>query len=470
MTQPPENSVNRYSGDDDIPVGNAKLDRSQLRFDIGHVVPIRRRTWLGGVAAAGATTAATLAVGGGQAPAFAAAGGRPGAESGWWTWRGPNGNNIAATDAFKQTVLSRENVAWQTPVPGRGHSSPIVTDDAIYLTTADTKAGTQSLLAFERRNGKALWNQTVHRGGLPKENHRKNTEASSTVAFDGQRVIATFYNSDALWVSAYAPDGKLVWQKSMGRYYPDRFKYGYAASPAIYNDTAVIIGEFDGPAFMTAIALETGEAVWRIERPNSTSFSSPIVANVGGRDQLLVSGQSHVTSYNPASGELLWSAPGTAMATCGTVVWDKQNVYASGGFPQSQTVAVRADGSNQVVWQNGQKCYEQSMLCHDGHVYAVTDQGVAYCWRCTDGEVMWRERLGGNYSSSPILVGNTIHVFNEACEAFAFEANPRMFFSRGRGKLGDEAFATPSVVGNTMYMRIARNEGTTRQEYLLAIR
>jgi len=448
-------------------------DLKQLRYDASHCVPIRRRAWLGGAAATGATAFSlfgTAKIPSNGARAAGIADRFPGAESAWWTWRGPKGNNVAASADFKQTVLSREAVLWQAPVPGRGHSSPIVTDDAIYLTTADTSAGTQSLLKFDRRNGKLLWNQLVHRGGLPKENHRKNTEASASVAFDGQRLLATFYNSDALWASAYSPDGKQLWQKSLGRYYPDRFKYGYAASPAIYKDTAIIIGEFDGPAFMTAIALASGDPVWRIERPNSTSFSSPIVANVSGRDQLLVSGQAQVMSYNPETGDLLWSAPGTAMATCGTAVWDDDNVYASGGFPQSQTVAVRADGSGKVAWQNNQKCYEQSMLCFDGHVYAVTDQGVAYCWRAKDGEMMWRERLGGNYSSSPVLVGTTIHVFNEACEAFAFEANPKLFFSRGRGKLGDEAFATPAVVGNTMFMRVARNEGATRQEYLLAIR
>lgn len=448
-------------------------DRKQLRHDASHRMPIRRRAWLGGAAATGATALSwfgTASIPSNSARATGVGGDSLAAASAWWTWRGPKGDNIAASADFEQTVLSREAVVWQTAVPGRGHSSPIVTDEAIYLTTADTAAGTQSLLKFDRRNGKLLWNQLVHRGGLPKENHRKNTEASASVAFDGQRLLATFYNSDALWASAYSPDGKQLWQKSLGRYYPDRFKYGYAASPAIYKDTAIIIGEFDGPAFMTAIALASGEPVWRIERPNSTSFSSPIVANVSGRDQLLVSGQAQVMSYNPESGDLLWSAPGTAMATCGTAVWDDDNVYASGGFPQSQTVAVRADGSGKVVWQNNQKCYEQSMLCFDGHVYAVTDQGVAYCWRATDGEMMWRERLGGNYSSSPVLVGTTIHVFNEACEAFAFEANPKLFFSRGRGKLGDEAFATPAVVGNTMFMRVARTEGTTRQEYLLAIR
>jgi len=444
-------------------------DFKALRVDPPHALRIRRRTWMKGTAAT-LSTVASAAVD----PAAGAASETDrldeAAKAGWWTWRGPHGNNIAASSTFQRNAVTPEAVVWQTPVPGRGHSSPIVTDRAIYLTTADTIAGTQSVLAFDRCDGKPLWAEVVHRGGLPQENHRKNTEASPTVAFDGKRVIAAFYNRDAIWLTALNTDGQRLWQKSLGPYLPQRYRYGYAASPTIFQDTAIVVAEFDGPAFLTAVSLQTGEPVWRTERPNSTSFSSPIVAKVAGRDQLLISGQSTVTSYAPATGELLWTAPATAMATCGTVVWDDENVYASGGFPQAQTAGIKADGSAKVLWVNNQKCYEQSMLCAAGHVYAVTDQGVAYCWRASDGETMWRERLGGNYSSSPILAGDTIHVFNEAGQSFAFAASPMGFVSRGSGKIGDEAFASPTIVSNTMFMRFAKNENGVRQEYLSALR
>lgn len=430
---------------------------------------VTRRDWMRG----GVAVASTIAVAAsGLQPAIAE---QPtelatDSQSAWWTWRGPLGNNVAATAEFAPGAITLERVLWQAPVPGRGHSSPIVTKDAIYLTTADTDAGTQSLLAFGRATGQPLWSQVVHRGGLPVENHPKNTEASPSVAFDGQRVLTSFYNSDAIWLSAYDSDGKRLWQKSIGRYLPSRYRYGYAASPAIYGDTAIVIGEWDGPSFLTAIALDTGEPVWRTERPGSTSFSSPVVAQVAGRDQLVVSGLSMIASYDPNDGKLLWKAEAIAKATCGTVVWDDQCVFASGGFPESQTACVRADGSAEVIWSNNQKCYEQSMLCAGGYVYAVTDQGVAYCWRARDGETMWRERLGGKYSSSPLLVGDAIYAFNEEGGAFAFRASPERFVSIGEGKIGDEVFASPAVVGDTMYLRVAKIADRERQEYLLAIR
>lgn len=387
----------------------------------------------------------------------------------WHTWRGPNGNNIAEQGASLPDQLTSDNVQWMTPVPGRGHSSPIVTDDHIYLTTADKKAGLQAVLAFDRSSGKQLWSQILHRGGLAAENHSKNTEASSSVAFDGSNLFAVFYNTSSLRLSSLTPAGKVLWQENLGHYDPQRYKYGYAASPCIYQDKIIVVADYDGRPFLTARNVKTGRSVWRIDRPVTISFSSPIVARTSGRDQLLLSGAEKVMSYDPENGKLLWETAGTTFATCGTMVWDDERVYASGGYPKPETICVRSDGSGEVVWANNQKCYEQSLLLHDGFIYAVTDAGVAHCWRATDGETMWRQRLGGDYSSSPVLVGNAIHVFNEQGEGFVFAPESEAYRELGRSKLADDVFPTPSVVGNVMYHRFAKREAQGRNEYLAAI-
>lgn len=387
----------------------------------------------------------------------------------WLTWRGPNGNSIAEPGNAIPHELTVDNIRWSTPVPGRGHSSPIVTDSHIYLTTADKDAGYQGVLAVARDSGKILWTQVVHRGGIPAENHPKNTEASSSVAFDGTNLYAVFFNASALHLTSLTPAGKVRWQQNLGHYDPQRYKYGYAASPCIYQDKIIVVADYDGRPFLTARDLKTGKSVWRVERPVTISFSSPIVARTSGRDQLLLSGAERVMSYNPENGKLLWEASATTAATCGTMVWDEERVYASGGYPKSETVCVRSDGSAEVVWSNNQKCYEQSMLIVDGYLYAVTDAGVAHCWRATDGETMWRQRLGGDYSSSPVLVGNSIYVFNEQGEGFVFAADSSRYQELGRSKLADDVFPTPSVCGNTMYHRYAKRDGMGRQEYLAAI-
>lgn len=393
-----------------------------------------------------------------------------GATTQWWTWRGPLGNNVAAPGSTAPTNYKKERIVWAAPVPGRGHSSPMIAGDAIYLTTADQAAETQWVLAYSRRDGKPLWNQIVHRGGVPTENHPKNTEASPSVAFDGTRLFTAFYNSSAIWLTAFSPAGEQLWQQSVGAYDPRTYKYGYAASPTIYRDTVILVADYDGESFLAAHDRKTGNPVWKVARKGVTSFSSPIVANIAGRDQLLLTGGDALIAYDPASGKTLWSAPTLTMATCGTVVWDGDLIFASGGYPKAETACIRADGSGEVVWTNTQKCYEQSMLAHDGYVYAVTDAGVAHCWRATDGETMWRERLGGEYSSSPVLVGETIHVFNEQGEGFAFKATAERYVKLGGGKIASDVFATPSVVGDTMYLRIGIAEGGARREYLVALK
>ena len=237
----------------------------------------------------------------------------------------------------------------------------------------------------------------------------------------------------------------------------------------IYQNSVIIVGDYDGDSFLAAIDRESGQPIWKVKRPGKLSFSSPIVANIAGRDQLLLSGAEMVAAYDPVNGKIIWKAPGaTTMATCGTMVWEGERVFASGGYPESETVCVAADGSGEVIWSNRVKCYEQSMLTHDGHVYAVDDNGVAHCWRCSDGKMMWRERIGGKFSSSPLLVGETIVVFNEAGTGFIYQATPSGFQSRAASKIADEVFASPVVIGNTLYVRAAYKAGT-RQEKLLAI-
>lgn len=123
----------------------------------------------------------------------------------------------------------------------------------------------------------------------------------------------------------------------------------------------IIASEFDGTSAITALDRETGKQLWKTPRRDNITFSTPVVAHVAGKDQLLISGAEKVASYDPANGKLLWDIAGTTHATCGTMVWDGDIVFASGGYPKAETIAVKADGSGKVLWKNNQKCYEESM-------------------------------------------------------------------------------------------------------------
>lgn len=387
----------------------------------------------------------------------------------WSQWRGPNRNNIAAPGQKVPTEWSEtQNVLWKVGVPGRGHSSPIVVGNLIVLTSADEQGQQQGVFGFDRQTGRQEWGTVISKGGFPKV-HTKNTHASSTACSDGELIFATFNHHGKVEAVALDMQGKIVWRQDVGGFMPRQYEYGYAASPTLFNGTLIVSGDSDTVAWVKALDTKSGRIVWEQNRPQKLNWSSPIVADVAGRQQLLISGGDMIASYDPASGRPLWSAPCLTMATCGTVVWDSDTVYASGGYPKKETVAVKADGSGRILWANGVKCYEQSMLLHDGYLYAVDDGGIAYCWQAKTGREMWKQRLQGPVSASPVLVGDTIYACSERGSTFVFRASPQKFEGLARNELGTESFATPTVVDNRIYLRVAHGSGSGRSEMLYAI-
>jgi len=388
------------------------------------------------------------------------------ASTDWPWWRGPLRNGIADNTPVPTKLSETENVVWKVPVPGRGHSSPIVVGDRVFLTTSDKSEQTHSVLAFDRATGKSLWTVEVNRGGFPEKNHAKNTEASPTIASDGERLFVTFYHHDKVEVIALDLDGQEVWKRDAGPFRPRMFEYGYAPSPIIYRDTVIVAGEFDGPSFITALDRKTGKPDWRTPRPTNITFSTPVVAHVAGKDQLLISGGAKVASYNPATGKPFWAVPGTTFATCGTMVWDGDIVFASGGYPKAETLAIKADNSHKVLWRNAQKCYEQSMLAFDGYVYALTDNGVIYCWQGKDGKEMWKTRLAGPVSASPVLSNGLIYWANELGTLYVIRANPEKFDLVAENKIGTDSFPSPAICGGQIFLRVGDSSDGQRQEWL----
>ncbi|MEM7473361.1 MAG: PQQ-binding-like beta-propeller repeat protein [Planctomycetota bacterium] len=391
------------------------------------------------------------------------------AKSDWPWWRGPARNGFAAEAQLPTKFGNSENVLWKSPVPGRGHSSPIVVGGKVYLATADEAKQLHAVLAYDMANGDRIWAKQISQGGFPKQNHPKNTEASTTIASDGKSLFVTFFHHETVTLTALDMDGGEKWTQVVSPFNPKLYKYGYAPSPLIYGESVIVSAEYDGKSSITAFNRTTGKKLWNADRPANITFSSPVVANVAGRDQLLISGSGLVASYNPSNGTPFWSVKGTTSATCGSMVWDGNIVFASGGYPRPQTIAVLANGSNRVLWTNGQKCYEQSMIVVDGYLYGLVDHGVLYCWRGTDGKEMWRTRLAGPVSASPIYAGGHIYWANEAGTMYVFKPNPQRFELVAENRIGKEAFASPAVSGNKLLLRVAEGKGSARKESLICI-
>jgi outer membrane protein assembly factor BamB len=393
----------------------------------------------------------------------------PAAVAGDWTqWRGPGHNNVAESGQAAPSEWSESNnVVWRADVPGRGHASPTITGDLVVLSTADDARQTQGVVAFDRETGKQLWVTPVSQGGFPTV-HPKNTHASATVATDGIHLFATFCHHEKVEAVALDLKGKVVWRNELGGFRPRQYEYGYAASPTIYRDSLIVSADCDTVAWVKALKLTDGKTVWEQQRPRKLNWSSPIVANVAGREQLLLSGLDMIASYDPATGRTLWETKCLTMATCGTCIWEGDLIFASGGYPDAQTVAVKANGSG-IEWSNQVKCYEQSMLVHNGYLYAFYDNGVLFCCEANTGREMWNQRLRGPVSASPLLVGDTIFATNEAGTTWAFKANGRQYEPLAQNQLGDSGFASMAAVDGRLFIRAAKGDGAGRRESLYCI-
>ena len=371
----------------------------------------------------------------------------------WPWWRGPTRNGVALSPSAPTQFSETENVIWKSKVPGRGHSSPTVTGNLVVMATANETEQQQRVVAYDRETGSQLWSTVVSEGGFPSasEMHNKSTHANGTVATNGEGLFVAFLHHSAIHAYGLNFAGEVIWEQELG---PFHAKFGYAPSPVVYKSLVIFAADQAGGAFLAAVDQQSGEIVWRKSRPPGSTYSSPVVANVAGKNQLLISGGEQVSSYNPATGEEIWSAPGTAQATCGTMVWSGDLVFASGGYPQRETICIDAT-TGKKVWSNSSKCYEQSLLAANGYLYALTDDGIAFCWEASTGEEQWKKRLSSPVSASLVLCNGNLYTADERGTFYVFKANPTKFELVAKNQLGTDSFASPVICGGRLYQRVS---------------
>ena len=386
----------------------------------------------------------------------------------WPRWRGPTGNGVAGKGEKPPTQWGEDNnVIWKAKVPGRGHASPIIVGDKIFLATAEEGKQSQSVVCFDRKNGQQLWQTQVNQGELPAKIFPKNTHASPTVTTNGKLVFAVFNHHGGVEVAALDFEGNEAWKRTVGKYDPV-YKFGFGASPIFCKGNVLVTNENKINSAVVAFDANTGQRKWTINRDGISSYSTPVVAEIAGAERLLLSGGQSINSYDPTNGELQWTVPASWQVTCGTMVWDGDLVFASGGFPSGQTVAIDAK-SGKKIWDNRVKVYEQSMLAAGGYVYAHSDNAAVYCWRASDGKEMWKQRFKSPVSVSPVLAGGNIYFTAESGDSLVVKADPEKFEVVARNKLGDSAFASPAVCGDRIYARVGSGTGSARQEWLYCL-
>jgi len=373
----------------------------------------------------------------------------------WPAWRGPKGNGISTETAAPMKWSASENIAWRTEIPGRGRSSPIVTGDRIFVTTGVEDDQSRRVICISRTDGKILWSQSVHSGPGGKM-HQDNTMASSTPATDGERVFAAFVDDQGMKVVALDMDGKILWTVAPGTFYSN---HGFAASPVIYGDGVIVNGHQDGTAFVVMLDRKTGNEIWRYTPAvNQRSFSTPVLTQYEGADQLILTGSQQTLGLNPATGEKLWSAAGPTEKFVCTPSVGHGMVFSFGGSPDKKSLAVKLGGSGDVtethvVWRSERAMpYVPSPVLVGDYLHIINDLGVYTCIEPVTGKVLHTARALGSTYSSPIAVGDRIYMFEDTGKCTIFENRPGIHVL-AKNSLDEEMYTTPAISNGQLFVR-----------------
>ncbi len=414
-----------------------------------------------------------------------------GAAQQWPQWRGPTRQSVVDSEGYPDRWSDEENVVWRTEVPGRGHSSPIIWQDRIFLTTAydqyldepiqqilgqqgdrvflDNEDRVRSVLCFRREDGELLWETFVPERAEPEEGWPKSSYASSTPVTDGQRVYAYFGNHGLLAVDF---DGNVIWHQDLGTI--RNVSRGTACSPLLYENLVIVFQDHGGPegSFIAAFDRETGQQAWRTERSARVGWSSPIAVraiNPSGtaRDKIVTSSQMQVQAYDPLTGSLLWHCDGLTAEVVPSPVAGEGLIFASSGR-QGPTLAIRPGGSGNVsdqslVWRETRGSpFVPSPLLYQGYLYTLNDMiRVLTCHDAVTGEMMYRERLEGEavghgISSSPIGVDGKVFITVDDGQTLVVRAGPE-FELLHVNQLDSYVFASPALLDGRWYFRTYRH-------------
>lgn len=387
----------------------------------------------------------------------------------WPAWRGPTRDGQATAGQNAPLKWSEtENVVWKAPVRGKGHGSPTVVGQRVYLATADAEKQEQLVVAYDRATGKEMWATVVHRGNFDVGGHRHSSHASSSVTWDGERLLVNFLNGKAVHTTALDPAGKILWQQRVDDFV---LHQGFGSSPVVHGALAIVTADHRGGGKVAGLDRKTGKPVWEQERPQIANYASVAVVEAAGRTQAILAGCNLVTSYDPVSGRKLWEIEGSTEETVTTAVTDGKRVFVSGGYPRNHLTAIEADGSGRVAWQLNQRVYVPSLLVRDGHLYAILDNGVAVCWKSDTGEEVWREKVDRDFYASPVMLGSRIYATSLRGVTSVLEVAPQAggFKLLAQNALGDEALASPSIAGGRIYLRHAKKVGEKREEFLWCV-
>ncbi|HZL91425.1 MAG TPA: PQQ-binding-like beta-propeller repeat protein [Pirellulaceae bacterium] len=387
----------------------------------------------------------------------------------WPGWRGPRGDgtSLEANVPTQWDGAGGQNIAWKAPIPGTGHSSPIVWEDRVFVVSCLSDTQERVLISLDRKTGKTLWQTTVLKAALENK-HNLNSHASGTPATDGKLVYVTFLEIDGtsdvggrrtpgeMVVAAYDFDGHQKWQVKPGRF---ASVHGYCSCPVIFEDKLIVNGDHDGDGYIVALDRQTGKEIWKITRPNNTrSYVTPIIRDIAGRTQMILTGSKCTASYDPRTGKELWYMDGPTEQFVASPVYDGKYVYLTAGFPEYHILAVDPNHSGRVSdeviqWRTTKGCsYVPSPVLCGEYFLVVSDNGIGSCYHAQSGELLWMERLGRHYSASLVTAGGLVYCLDDDGVMKVVRPGEKLEVV-AISKLGEYCYASPAISQGQIFIR-----------------
>ncbi|HEY3139367.1 MAG TPA: PQQ-binding-like beta-propeller repeat protein [Blastocatellia bacterium] len=412
-------------------------------------------------------------------------------KSNWSGWRGPEGNGVSPETNLPVEWSGTKNIKWKTPIPGRGHSSPVVWENRVFLTTdleGETVPGAKAVehkgdgkpfkhpdsigadrkhtfkvLSIDRSTGKVLWERTAYEGTVYDDRHRKGSYASPTPATDGSYVFA-YFGTEGLY--CYDFGGKLIWKASPGQV--ATFGMGPGTSPVLFENTVILKcdEESGDKSFILALDKKTGKEVWKTPRKVQASWSTPLLVRTAQRTELITSGNELIISYDPKTGKELWRTKGHQSNAIPTPVAGNGMVFVYAGFPFKRTFAITlgASGdltdSKSIVWQYDKgTAYVPSSILYGDYLYLMSDRGILTCLDAKTGKLVYeggRVPVPATFTASPVAFEGKILLTSEDGDTFVIKAGPNHEVI-ATNSVSEPVYASPAISDGLIFIRGEKN-------------
>lgn len=378
----------------------------------------------------------------------------------WPCWRGPRGDGSSLETRVPIKWSATENVAWKTPIPGVGHSSPVVWEGHLFLTTALDDSQERLLVGLDSNSGKILWQQTVLKAPLEAKN-KENSYASATPATDGEKVYTTFLDGKEVVVAAYDFAGTQRWLARPGGFYS---QWGFSHTPVLFEDKVIVVCDSKGENFIVALSQADGRVVWKVQRDQPTqSYSAPLLARMAGRMQMVVSGNKSVSSYDPRDGRKLWNLEGPSDDSVITPVYNNKAglLLSCSSWPKRILVAIKPDGEGNVsrtklVWSTPKGApYVPSPISVGDYFFTAAFDKEAYCYEAASGRVLWQQPVGLHHAS-PVSANGLIYFVNDDGVVNVVKAS-KTFELVARNEMGEKTYASPAISEGRLFLRTFKN-------------